>query len=265
MPARTLLLLLEGPHDVEFCARLLKPAGFSRVQSLRVLERDHGFWQRTVPRAWPQADDLLARHPAPLFLGSRAGQSVALINAIGCDRLVSRLGATLSNLDAMPEAVAVVLDADGVETPMDRFNDMVARMSRLADPVIRSLQWPTSPGTTYAGPPKTGIFILPDNQSQGTLEELLLDAGHLAYPQLLRAAENYVTGAIQAAQLQPEDLEEFQKPAGQKKATAAAMASVLKPGKSIQVSIQDNRWLEPASLNLPRIRALNDFLQALLA
>lgn len=54
MPAKTLLLLVEGPHDLEFCARLLKPKGFSRIQSLAVLKRDHASWQRTVPEKWPQ-------------------------------------------------------------------------------------------------------------------------------------------------------------------------------------------------------------------
>jgi hypothetical protein len=32
MTTKTLLLLVEGPHDLEFCARLLKPFAFSRIQ-----------------------------------------------------------------------------------------------------------------------------------------------------------------------------------------------------------------------------------------
>lgn len=106
---------------------------------------------------------------------------------------------------------------------------------------------------------------MPDNQSQGTLEDLLLDAGGSAYPQLLQAAGEYAASASKSTELQKDDLDEFNKPAGLKKATAAAMASILKPGKAIQVSIQDNRWLEPTSLNLPRIKALREFLDALIA
>lgn len=106
---------------------------------------------------------------------------------------------------------------------------------------------------------------MPDNQGQGTLEDLLLDAAASAYPKLLEAARHYVADAGTDPALQQGDLEEFRKPAGPKKATAAAMASLLKPGKSIQVSIQDNRWLEPASLKLPRINTLQKFLEDLLA
>ena len=106
---------------------------------------------------------------------------------------------------------------------------------------------------------------MPDNQNEGTLEDLLLDAAADAYPQLHQAAKKYIAGCRRLSDLQPDDLEEFNKPDGLKKATVATMASILKPGKSIQVSIQDNRWLESASLNSHRIKAVREFLAALLA
>ena len=105
---------------------------------------------------------------------------------------------------------------------------------------------------------------MPDNVSSGTLEELLLEAGGQAYPGLQQAAADYVNGIDRVEGLTTDDLIEFGKPAGSKKAVLAAMASILKPGKAIQVSIQDNRWLEADSIQLPRIAKAHRFIQELL-
>ncbi len=257
---------MEGPHDLEFCAKLLKPRSFSRIQSLKVLKRDHDFWHPTVPEKWPHnSDDLLARHPVPLFLANPSGQSIAIVNAVGINKIALRLGITLSNLASMPEAVGVILDADDGSTPQVRFDAMHAEIAARPEPAASGLTLPESPGVVGDGFPKSGIFVMPDNHSQGTLEDLILDAAENSYPQLLQAAQSYVSHASHNTTLQESDLEEFNKPAGPKKAVAAAMASILKPGKAIQVSIQDNRWLEPSSLILPRLKKLRDFLDDLTA
>lgn len=265
MAANTLLLLVEGPHDLEFCARLLKPHDYHRIQQLDVLKANHPFWLRLVPEKWPHKGDMLARHPVPVFFANSNGQSVAIINASGLDKLATRLGVDLSNLNGLPDAIGIVLDADSSEAPQDRHTGLLKAIAERPEKEARQTSFPDKPGVVSAGPPRCGIFVMPDNQSQGTLEDLLLDAAGSAYPQLLQAAQTYTASASQNSSLQQSDLEEFNKPAGPKKATVAAMASILKPGKAIQVSIQDNRWLEPASLNLPRINALQVFLHDLMA
>jgi hypothetical protein len=60
-----------------------------------------------------------------------------------------------------------------------------------------------------------------------------------------------------------EDLEELLKPAGRHKAIVGSIASILRPGKAIQVSLQDNRWLRDAALDLPRLSAVKSFLASL--
>lgn len=265
MAANTLLLLVEGPHDLEFCARLLKPHGYHRIQQHSALKENYPFWLPLVPEKWPHKGDMLARHPVPVFLANSNGQSVAIINASGLDKLAARLGIDLSNLNGLPDAIGIVLDADSNETPKDRHTGLLKAIAERPETEARQIAFADKPGVVSAGPPRCGIFVMPDNESQGTLEDLLLDAAASAYPQLLQAAESYTASASQNSALQSSDLEEFNKPAGSKKATVAAMASILKPGKAIQVSIQDNRWLEPASLNLPRIKALQVFLDNLMA
>jgi hypothetical protein len=43
-----------------------------------------------------------------------------------------------------------------------------------------------------------------------------------------------------------------------------SIASILRPGRAIQVSLQDDRWLRDTALALPRVKAVQDFLLKLL-
>jgi hypothetical protein len=113
------------------------------------------------------------------------------------------------------------------------------------------------------GPPRLGAFVLPDNQSAGTLEDLLLECAQSSYPGLLSSARNHVTAALADETLTKDDAEDFLKPSGQNKAVVASIGGILRPGKAIQTSIQDNRWLDGAALQLPRIKAVQDFLAAI--
>jgi hypothetical protein len=61
------------------------------------------------------------------------------------------------------------------------------------------------------------------------------------------------------------DLRELRKPAGERKATVACVTSLLRPGKSVAVAIQDCRWLDAETLQrVPRLTAAQDFLGRLL-
>jgi len=118
-------------------------------------------------------------------------------------------------------------------------------------------------GVITAGPPRLGAFVLPDNVQAGTLEDLLLDVAPQVYPGLLTTARSHVAAALNDAGLRNDDLKDLKKPAGENKAVIGAMASILRPGKAVQVSLQDNRWLKGAALLSPRIKAVQDFLKQL--
>jgi hypothetical protein len=264
MTTKTLLLLVEGPHDLEFCARLLKCFAFSRIQRHEVLQKEYPFWTRLVPERWPQKGDLLARHPVPVFFANPEGRSVAMVNAVGLSKLAMRLGIDLAGLNQLPDAVAVLLDADDDGDPCQRHARLLGEIAGRPEPELRQLRFPPEPGQVATGIPRCGVFVLPDNRSTGTLEDLLLEAGAASYPGLHAAAEGYVRSVQALPELGPKDVEELRKPAGLKKATVAAMSSILKPGKAIQVSIQDNRWLEENSIALPRIAEVIRFFRLLL-
>jgi hypothetical protein len=101
----------------------------------------------------------------------------------------------------------------------------------------------------------------------GTLEDILLALGDAVYPDLTAAARGYADKWRQEADAAPAttDWKEIRKPAGTKKATIGAMTAVLKPGKSTQVSLEDNRWVSEQTKALACLQPCLAFLNALLA
>ena len=124
------------------------------------------------------------------------------------------------------------------------------------------LPLPEIPGTVTTAP-HVGAFVLPDNVNSGTLEDLLLECAAHEYATLLASATTHVEAATADVSLVADDKKDFNKPSGRNKALVGAIASILRLGKAMQVSIQDNRWLRGDCLTFPRIKAVQDFLKAL--
>jgi hypothetical protein len=247
-------LVVEGPHDIEFVARLLSRWDFRRVRNEPELDR---FWEDLIPRTYPPSGDLLKRVPVPLFLKNDS-HSLAVHTAIGDTRIAQTVeeNAALIDLGHLT-GVGVILDSDSEQTPPQRYASVRSELA------ARGFQLPEDAGTLADGRPRFGAFVLPDNASRGTLEDLLLECASVVYPHLLFSAQTHVKTADGDTTLQPADRDDFDKPAGHNKAIVGSMASVLRPGKAVQVSIQDNRWLRDETLNRPRIRAVQDFLASL--
>jgi hypothetical protein len=246
-------LLVEGPHDAAFVGKLLKLAGFLRIQERN---RVDAHWEPLIPTTFPHKGDLLKRMPVPTFYQNER-TSIALHVSIGDGNIANALQESFASIPAESMSfVGIILDADSTLTPAARFQGVKNLVSaHIAD-------WPGTPGLVAAGPPRTGIYVLPDNQNPGTLEDLLLEAAAITWPETGKLARNYVTAATEA--LSGKDLAELQKPAGPNKAIAASISNLLRPGKAIQVSLEDNNWLSPATLSLPRIAALQNFLHQLI-
>lgn len=244
---------VEGPHDVAFVAELLRPFGLGRVQKLSSLD---SYWSRLIPRTYPHNDDLLARVPVPLFL-TGADRSVAVHGVSGVSELVRRTEESLSLLGADRPAVAAILDADSERSAVSRFEDLAKDLRKL------DLSIPELPGAVSTDEPRCGIFVLPDNASPGTLEAILVECAAENYPQLSALATSYIDG-VDTTKLTSNDLKDFKKPAGRQKAIVSGIATVLRPSKALQVSLQDNEWLRGRALELPRVVAVRRFLADLL-
>jgi len=246
-------LVVEGPHDVEFAYRLLSPFGLERIRHLSTLDP---LFVPLVPTDYPPDDDLQKRMPVPLFLQS-ANHAIALHSAIGDSRLIETVEENDARLGRSAiSGIGILLDSDRQE-PATRYAKIRDDMARIGFALA------ATPGQVAAGATRVGAFVLPDNRTKGTLEDLLLESAEAIYPGLLSSAREHIDRASRDAGLTPKDLADFNLPAGRNKATIGAMASVLKPGKAVQTSLQDNRWLRDQALAIPRIAAVQTFLAEL--
>jgi hypothetical protein len=248
-------LVVEGPHDVEFVSCLLSPFGMSRVR----LEGDlDSFFLPLIPRDFPPDGDLQKRMPIPLFLQSIT-HAVDVQSAGGDTRLIATVEERSIGIDfGRLTGVGLLLDSDTARSPSDRY---IAIRDGLR---AKNFPFPDDAGAISPTAPRFGAFVLPDNQAPGTLEDILLECGQQVYPGLFATATTHVDAAFQDQSLFSEDLDDLRKPAGRNKAIIGSMASILRPGKAVQVSLQDNRWLRDDSLLIPRVKAVQDFLVSLL-
>ncbi|WP_414754129.1 DUF3226 domain-containing protein [Anabaena sp. CCY 9910] len=244
-------IVAEGPQDIEFLICLLKLSGLRRVTKLSALD---SFWEPLVPKTFPIDDDLMKRVPVPTFLKNDQ-LSIALHSAIGITRLANTVEESLALIPSSEIfGIAFVLDADSSETPLERFTALINKIRPLRLPL------PSKLGEVANSSPRFGIFIMPNNRIPGTLEDILLECANLNYPDLLQLASNYVS-SINTDQLTEKDLHELNKLAGKNKAVISSITSILKPGRTLQVSLQDNRWLNEQTLNLESINLMKKFLE----
>ncbi|MCC5638190.1 hypothetical protein LC593_20610 [Nostoc sp. CHAB 5844] len=243
-------IVAEGPQDIEFLIRLLKLYGLHRVIKLSALDK---FWEPLVPKTFPVDDDLMKRVPVPTFLAN-SELSIALHSAIGITRLANTVEESLALIQASEIfGVGFVLDADSNETPFDRFSELINKITPIGLPL------PSELGKVTYSSPRCGIFIMPNNLVAGTLEDILFECAKLNYPDLLELALNYVS-SIDTSQLSKDDLRELNKPAGKNKAVISSISSILRSGRTLQVSIQDNRWLDENTLSLESVNLIKIFL-----
>lgn len=250
-------LVVEGPHDIEFVGRLLKTHNLKRIFKLEELD---SYWVPSplIPREYPpDGNDLRKRVPVPAFFQSN-DISIAVDSAIGDSQLVKTLKVTLATTDVGEDAtgIGIIADADyGKDAVQKRWNSLLKQLRG-------TLELPDTPGDVLKKQPNTGIFILPDNVNEGTLETILLKCAGISYPDLYEGAEKFINN-VDTKALKSKDKQDFKKRSGKDKAIAGCIGNVLRPGKAIQVSIEDNRWVSKETLGITEIAAMNQFLKEL--
>jgi hypothetical protein len=270
MPANTIFLLVEGPHDAEFMARLLKARGFEQRTKLSAIPKP---FHDLFPAKYPATEEtpLIERHPVPGFY-QNADQWLIMLVGGGSKSSITLAAALRSARIAefTPDAIGVFVDQDQEATPEDARDRFIDEFIKEEDLPV-TLNFKFQPGTVVQDQPRVGLFVLPDNQNTGALEDLLLDCGEENYKELKDKALAFRDDTLLNAQLTTDDLKEYGQPAGQKhiskkkKAWVSAMGAILVPAAAIQNSIRKNRWLEGAALNLPKIQAVSKFLDELIA
>lgn len=230
-----------------------------------------------LPVTWqPLVDQTLRQRDTALRARGRAGigfwqmfRPACLVNDSYCVVIEhvsgnrSQFGRTLVGTGSMLDgglqalaAVALLPDADLSSIASFASAQEALRKANLAVP--------EKPAMVTVGPPRTGVFVLPDCNGNGGLEDLLIDCAAAVYPDLLAVARTFIGSvAIDSTAYTAEDTVEMRTPQGPLKAIVGSMASVLQPGSTIQVSVQRNRWVSPPSMRTARLGALTNFLKTL--
>ena len=263
-----LYIVAEGVQDVAFIGKLLVVVHKAeRVIRMEDLTTDHIAWMKTF--SWPlpatSTGTDIGRFsvPAPTFYKLDSGAIVALRSAEGIEKIFSTLERDLESFartSGDPQTVGILLDSDK-KTSQERLRELKEQLASL------KLDIPDDLGSVSDGVPRIGVFAVPAPGVEGTLEDLLLMIGEVAYPELSRSARAYADGWSDKAKagLPGSEWKPIKKPAGAKKAAVAAMAAILKPGKSTQVSLEDNRWVTEETRAVPGLQPCIAFLNALLA
>jgi hypothetical protein len=245
----------EGPQDIALIAKLLRYNKLKQIDEKSLVDP---FWHRLIPSTFPHQDRLNQPVPVPRFLES-SESSIALQSAIGETRLVKTLQEDFNTIELSAiTGLAIILDSDKA-SPEERFAVIKKEIENLG----LGLNLPDKPGMVSTSFPLFGVFIFPDNTSTGTLENLLIECAEENYPNLVQLSREYID-KIDKSQLKSDDLRELRKPAGKNKAIVGGVSNILKPGRTLQVSLQDNNWIDDRTIDLPKIKSLRVFLDRVL-
>jgi hypothetical protein len=272
---RYAIIGVEGPHDQAFVGKVLKLLGFkdfkeewdknklTRLDMSKELESKFDkFWDKFIPK-YPKQGSLYKRLNMPSILFTES-LSVAIYEGEGSN-LVTNLDDILSansEYQTNLAAFGIVADCDK-STPAQ----VVVKYSNCFRKYFPN--FPNQAGVVDTNIPRTGIYVLPDNASQGVLDTLLCSCGEIAYPAYMKRANSYLDSYLDEFSDQDEFSTKERKSLNWKnfdreKALVATVVSVLKPGKTNTTSIADNNWVSEQTQQVPALENFIEFLRQLL-
>jgi len=251
------LLATEGPHDQAVIGRLLELLGLKKFNGK--LEALDPFWEKFIPD-YPRKGNLYARMNMPSLFTSQT-YSVAVYHQEGKDNLLENLFATVVNYESGIQsfhAFGLIVDADNKE-PGKVAKEYVRKLKEYAKEFEVNFPFISdAPGIVTEGTPRTGIYVLPDNEKQGVLDSILVNCASVVYPDHKDGAEQFLSGLKTTHK-------SHWKPFDDQKAVVASIVSVLKPGMANTPSIAQDRWVcEQTVKDVPEIAMLKQFIETLL-
>ena len=255
-----ILMITEGPHDVNAISRILKLKGFKEIyQDDRVPEG----LSRLIPRQYPAGKErrLIRIVPHPTFM-ERKGAYLTISNADGETRLgenLSNLIGTLSDetLDNLL-GIGVVADMD-YSSIYDRQKEILRQINQAVEPrpVINMESLREGELIVMDKHFPLRLYFFPNNCDQGTLETVLLAGAERSYSDLHEWATKYIDFAKTNYSKTLANYNDL-------KATVGVIANVLRPGKANQVSIGQDEWFTKESISqIPFQIELSSFLESL--
>ena len=244
--------IVEGVHDSAALGRYLLERN---IPLIRNIEQVDSYWQRLIPRSFPFNGDLLMRMPVPMFYEN--DDYAIAIQTAGGDSGITKAFDSLLNLEYEQLAgIAIFCDAD-TKTAKDCFDLLKQRLITEVDEEYHFIFKTAKFGEVTTENPAFGVYIIPNNEHEGTLENLLLEGGSIVYPDLMENAQAYVDSISTTYRKR-------WKISSEPKVLFGVMANALKPGKANQVSIQDNEWINAKTTESHSQSQLRNFLTGLL-
>jgi hypothetical protein len=268
MKPKTIYIIVEGPHDSSVVGAVIRRNGLN-FKPISLREEVDKFWDDLIPSSFPGENDEgkpeFGRVQVPDFFKT-ADQLVAVQFAGGIDKIPRLLKDDLELLEIKtkrPDAIGIIIDADSSDAAAAH-----AALKLQIDALNMGVLIPDAPGSFAEAPHRLGVFVLPNNSRQGTLEDTMLECAAVAYPQLCPIANTAVASVSNAFDLNPNWLpdpehRDFKKPAGPNKARAGMIGSVLKPTYAIGNSYRQQNWITEDTLKLPLLAQLSSFLSSL--
>ncbi|MCM1144428.1 MAG: hypothetical protein NC318_00240 [Blautia sp.] len=261
---RNYLIIVEGAHDIAVVERLLSLNGIngriSRKEDLPPV------WEHTIPVTFPFEEGRLDRiTPIPSFRKNEE-VSVAIKNAGSDTKLISILQQMLDTMlireKVQIDGVMLLCDAD-TQKAEEKIAGLLQDCVEKEDFKIYQENGQTILDIQVKKLP-VSLYVFPDNEGEGNLENILLEAAGAAYPELLEAAREYLEKARKYQQEKGQQ-QILQKEQYAKKAIVGCIANTIKPGKANQVAIADGQWITQDTLQQsPLLQKLNQALLAML-
>lgn len=254
MPAS--YIVCEGPHDAALLGRIVESASFVLQKKRRLIAPSP--FVRLASGAIPDA--LFGRDPLPNFW-LKNDHWVAIHPVGGDGEIPKALARITAQATSAIDAIGAFIDAD-----------LVAPASRVTDLQAAVIAINATPGFTFTGGPgqvvttgslRTGVYVMPDNASAGSVERVLDACAQSSYADLHQHAGSFLA-TINRGLLTSKEQKEHSKGSNPAKAHLGVISSVLRPGSALQNTIRDDRWIDATTMTLPLVNQLRTFLRDLL-
>ena len=236
------MFFVEGVHDANTVGKVLKLNGFEECKLISELPE---IWQDRIPKSYPFEMGRLERFtPIPDYYKNE-DIFVVIVVSNGEQNIIKEVDLYLSNMNKKElvqiNGLCMIFDADQV-TPNDKIRNLLKVLDK-KEYCFRSDDFMRGIIRLRGECIKLHYYYFPDNYSKGTLEDLLLQAANIVYPDLLHNVENYIEKI-------DERYKENWSVSSENKVKVGCIANIFRPASANQISIMRDKWISKESIEL---------------
>ncbi len=246
------MFFVEGVHDVNCVARILLKKGFKEVYHIDNLPE---IWKERVPRNYPFIEDRLDRFiPMPSYY-IKNNLCVAIVSSNGVGNIVNDIDLYLSNMTKAElkqiNGVCAIFDAD-YNNAKDAFEERFKKHNK--DKIICKKDFVNGKCRLKGQIINLYYYFFPDNESEGNLENFLLEGAKVVYEDLLTNVNEYISKI--------DDKYKYNwSKSSENKVKIGCIANIFQPGGANQTSIRHDDWISDMSIeNSITIKKFYDFI-----